>query len=274
VLTDVLPYLRCPVCRRSLAHAGQALRCPVGHTFDVARQGYVHLAPGRVTHPGDSAAMVAAREQWLATGGYDFLGAALAAQVPRVTGLVVDAGAGTGHHLAAVLAAHPAAVGLAVDVSKPALRRAARAHPRAAAVLADSWRNLPVADRAAALVLNVFAPRNGAEFARVMADDGMLLVVTPTARHLAELVDVLALLRVPAEKADRVTTGLAAWFRPAGDQIHARRLALTHAQVRSLVGMGPSAYHTDPRRLNDALEAMTEPVSVTAEVRIARYRPC
>jgi 23S rRNA (guanine745-N1)-methyltransferase len=273
VLTDVLPYLRCPVCRRSLAAAGQTLRCPAGHAFDVARQGYVNLAPGGVTHPGDSATMVAAREQWLATGGYDFLGAALAGQVSEVAGLVVDAGAGTGHHLAAVLAAHPAAVGLAVDVSKPALRRAARAHHRAAAVLADSWRSLPVADRAAALMLNVFAPRNGAEFARVLAGDGVLLVVTPTARHLVELVDTVALLRVPTEKADQVTAGLAPWFRPAGDQVHTRSLALTHAQVRTVVGMGPSAHHTDPRQLDDALGALAEPVRITAEVRVARYRP-
>src|SRR6185436_12546810 len=83
------------------------------------------------------------------------------------SGLIVDLGAGPGHYLAEVLKRHDAAQGLAFDVSKPALRRAARAHPRAGAVLADTWGPLPVADAAAALILNVFAPRNGAEFRRV-----------------------------------------------------------------------------------------------------------
>ena len=68
--------------------------------------------------------------------------------------------------------------GLAVDVSKPALRRAAQAHPRAAAIRADLWRRLPVSDGVAALILNVFAPRNGPEYHRVLRPDGLLLVVT------------------------------------------------------------------------------------------------
>lgn len=273
MLTDVLPYLRCPVCGQRIAMHERAVRCRRGHAFNVARQGYVDLATGRVTHPGDSAAMLDARTRWFATGGYDFLTAALAAQVAGVAGLVVDAGAGTGHHLAAVLEASPASVGLAIDVSKPAVRRAARAHRRAAAVLADSWQRLPVADGAAAVVLDVFAPRNGAEFARVLRGDGTLLVVTPTAGHLAELVDALKLLRVPPEKTGQVAAGLDPWFRLAGERVHTRTLSLSRPEVRTLVEMGPSARHADPDRLATALDTLAEPVAVTASVRLARYHP-
>lgn len=289
---DVVRRLRCPVCGRPLAQAGVRgpLRCPDGHSFDVARQGYVNLLTGRAPHSGDTAEMVAAREDFLAAGHYDAILTALATAALDATNLaapaadpvasagpgpalVLDAGAGTGRHLAAVLDALPGAVGLAVDVSKPALRRATRAHPRAAAALADTWRPLPLADASVALLLNVFAPRNGPEFRRVLRPDGTLLVVTPTEDHLAELVGALDLLRVDPAKADRVAGSLAGLFDPVAATEHRFRLALTRDEVRTLVGMGPSAWHTDPARLAARLAILTEPVTVGAAVRLTAYRP-
>ncbi|MFU8852939.1 putative RNA methyltransferase [Micromonospora sp. SL1-18] len=299
----ILDRLRCPVCAEPLAETtagtARALRCPRRHSFDIARQGYVNLLAGRAPHTGDSAEMVAARADFLAAGHYDTVAGALTATatevVDRVRGtahparpaatdatqgraaaaypLVVDAGAGTGWYLAAVLAALPDAVGLALDVAKPALRRAARAHPRAAAALADTWQRLPLADRSAALLLNVFAPRNGPEFHRVLDPTGALLVVTPAADHLAELIDALDLLRVDPAKADRVAGSLGAHFTEESATEHRARLALRRAEVATLVGMGPSAWHTDPARLAERIAALPEPVSVTLAVRLGVHRP-
>ncbi|MFR9778200.1 putative RNA methyltransferase [Micromonospora sp. MS34] len=187
--------------------------------------------------------------------------------------LVVDAGAGTGWYLAAVLAALPDAVGLALDVSKPALRRAARAHPRAAAALADTWQRLPLADASTAVLLNVFAPRNGPEFHRVLHPAGALLVVTPAADHLAELVDALDLLRVDPDKADRVAGSLAGHFTEESATVHRARLELTRTEVATLVGMGPSTWHADPTRLAGRIAALPEPAPVTLAVRLGVYRP-
>ncbi|CCH15957.1 putative RNA methyltransferase [Micromonospora lupini] len=187
--------------------------------------------------------------------------------------LVVDAGAGTGRYLGAVLAALPDAVGLALDVSKPALRRAARAHPRAAAALADTWQRLPLADGSTAVLLNVFAPRNGAEFHRVLDPAGTLLVVTPVEDHLTELVDALDLLRVDPDKADRVAASLDGRFTPVSSTVHRAELALTRPEVATLVGMGPSAWHTDPTALAGRLAALPEPVRVRVAVRLDAYRP-
>ncbi|MFF5177391.1 putative RNA methyltransferase [Micromonospora sp. NPDC000316] len=187
--------------------------------------------------------------------------------------LVVDVGAGTGRHLGAVLAALPDAVGLALDVSKPALRRAARAHPRAAAALADTWQRLPLADASTAVLLNVFAPRNGAEFHRVLDPAGTLLVVTPAVDHLTELVDALDLLRVDPDKADRVTASLGGHFVPVSSTVHRAELALTRPEVATLVGMGPSAWHTDPARLAERLAALPEPIRVTLAVHLDTHRP-
>lgn len=268
----VLPYLRCPNCASELAEAGRSLRCTRGHSFDIARQGYVNLATGGVTHAGDTAQMVADRAEFLAAGHFAFVSAALASAV-RDSRLVVDAGAGTGDHLAAVLDAHPDAVGLALDIAKPAVRRAARRHPRAAAVLCDTWRRLPVADAAAGAVLDVFAPRNGAEFHRILRPGGALLVVTPTAEHLAELVGPLGLLRVDADKPDRVAASLSAWFEPVEQRRLERPLRLSRAEVRALVGMGPSAWHVDQQVLAASIAALPDPVTVTASVHLHRFHP-
>src|SRR4051812_45643772 len=159
-LGAVSASLRCPHCAAPLAPRAGTLTCARGHVFDVARHGYVALSPprGKVAE-GDSAAMVAARAAFLDAGHYGpitraVVAAARAAVAPRDAvavggGLAVDLGAGTGHHLAALLDAFAPWRGLALDASRFALRRAARAHPRIAAVVCDVWRELPLQDGAA-----------------------------------------------------------------------------------------------------------------------------
>lgn len=263
MIDGALPYLRCPICERALHRVERALRCPRGHSFDLARQGYADLSAGRLPHVGDTAEMVADREAFLAAGHYDFIADALAAAVPG--GFVIDAGVGTGGYLARVLDAAPAATGLGLDVSKPALRRAARAHPRAAAVLADVWRPLPIVDEAADAVLNVFAPRNGAEFRRVLRPGGRLLVVTPAAEHLAELVAAHGMIRVDPDKDQRVGRALDDHFEPDDATTMRRTLRLSAAEARTLIGMTPSARHLP--------SAPQEALAVTAAVNLTTYRP-
>jgi len=261
---DVLAHLRCPVCAGGLTATGRAVTCGRGHSFDVARQGYLNLAAGPVRHPGDTPAMVAARAEFLAAGYYDFIAEALAGAVPGVDGLVVDVGAGTGFHLAAVLHAAPRAVGLALDSSKAAVRRAARAHPRAAAAVCDAWQRLPVADGAAALVLDVFAPRNAAEFRRILSPAGTLLVVTPEPEHLRELVDAAGLLQVDPSKEDRLLQTLGP---PSSSRVLTRRLRLDRPALRALVAMGPSARHSSA----SIVDSLPEQFTATASVRLGVY---
>lgn len=264
MLDDVLPLLRCPHCAQPLARRDAAVVCGAGHAFDVARQGYVNLLPpGTGTGTADTAAMVQARAGFLAAGHYDAVTAALAQavlDVPR-PGPVVDVGAGTGHHLARVLDRVPGAVGLAVDLSRPAARRAARAHPRIGAVVADAWQHLPVRDGVAGAVLSVFAPRGPAEAARVLAPGGRLVVVTPTERHLQELVAAFGLLSVDRHKDERLARQLAAYRQVSRVDVE-QPLALAAADVQAVVAMGPSARHG---------LAAYGPATVTLSVTVAAY---
>jgi 23S rRNA (guanine745-N1)-methyltransferase len=281
VLPDIVDLLRCPHCGADLTvdDSGRTLRCAGGrHTFDIARQGYANLLTGDAK-PGtaDTAAMVAARTEFLGAGHYAPIADALAAEAETATetapGAILDVDAGTGHYLATALDVAPTRLRLALDISKYALRRAAKAHPRAGAVVCDAWRPLPVRRHAAALVLNIFAPRNPAELRRVTHPDGRLAVVTPTARHLGELVETLGLLRVDDDKKTRLDTALAADFTPVRHHTVGFRMNLDHAAVGTVVGMGPSAWHTDAATLRARITALPDPVAVTAEVVLSVYAP-
>src|SRR5688572_24721854 len=217
--------------------------------------------------------MVEAREAFLGAGHFRRLTGALVEEALGVeaSGAVVDVGAGTGHHLAYVLAAPPERFGVALDTSTAALRRAARIHPRATAAGADAWKPLPLRDGVAAIVLSVFAPRNADELARVLAPGGALLAVTPTTRHLAELVGPLGLLSVPDEKEDRLDAQLAGKFELTGRRTAEHSMFLTRDEMAQLVRMGPSAWHMDEESVSQRLAALPEPMTVTMSVTLSRY---
>lgn len=267
MINTVLAALRCPICHASLTGAppqdpgGRAgLRCAQGHGFDRARQGYVHLGTGRKLPAGDTAEMVAARQAFLAAGHYEPLRRAIADATPETARLIVDVGAGPGFYLAAALERAPQAGGLAVDVSKAALRRVR--HERAEAVLADAWAELPIHDRTVDVLLNVFAPRNGTEFARVLKPQGILIVATPSQDHLIELREAYGLLDVDPAKDERLTQTLQA-FQAVRSRSLTWPLDLTEEETSALVGMGPNAFH---RPTGHGKIRTTASVKVTAYV--------
>jgi 23S rRNA (guanine745-N1)-methyltransferase len=181
---------------------------------------------------------------------------------------VVELGAGTGYYLARVLSALPESIGLALDSSRPAVRRALQASPRIAAVACDVWEELPLRDGAADLVLDVFAPRNGSEIARVLSPEGTLIVVTPTPRHLTQLAELPGMVRVDERKEERLAAELSPWLESAGRRELEFEMSLGGAEVRALVEMGPSAHHVD----SGAVAGLPDPLAVTASVTIETFR--
>lgn len=251
-----LDLLRCPTCRTRRLHPDRgALHCPMGHAFDIARHGYASLLTGTRATSGDDAAMVQARDRFLSTGTYAPIrevGARLAADAVSEQGTVVDVGCGTGYYLAGVLDQLPDARGLGLDTSVRALRLAARAHGRAAAVARDVFRPFPLSDGAADVVLDVFAPRNPAEFHRVLRPTGRLIVVRPTGRHLAELRgQVPAMVTIDPAKEQRLHRALNPFFKVAVTEQVEYSASLTRLGALDLVAMTPSARHVSRADLND-----------------------
>jgi 23S rRNA (guanine745-N1)-methyltransferase len=291
-LGAVSGYLRCPVCAGPVRVDGGQLGCERAHRFDIARQGYVNLVSGR---PGagtaDSAEMVAAREEFLGRGHYRPLADAIAGLADAEAGaagvgarerepsaLVVDLAGGTGYYLAAVLDSLPGRYGACLDLSVSALRRAARAHPRAAAIGADAWRPLPLADGSAGIALSVFGPRNAAEISRVLAPGGTLIIASPGPGHLDELRGPLGMIGIDERKSERITDAYGDYTRAAAVSVNCR-LSLGHDDIAALVAMGPSARHITPEALTSRVRALPAPVAVTVDVQVRALqrpllRPC
>ena len=274
--------LLCPVCAAEMLPNGprvaEGIRCTEGHRFDGARQGYINLLTGRGTSfTPDTAAMVAAREAFLASGRYAPLATRLAAEAARLLGgidapVVLDAGAGTGYYLARILDQYTEATAIALDISKFALRRAAHALPGALCLVWDLWRPLPVAATSVDLVLNVFAPRNAAEYARVLAPGGHLLVATPAPGHLAQLRGTIPLLGIGEDKAAKLADSLSGHFAQiSGDEVSAE-LELDLDGVEQLVLMGPNAHHTDAAGIRAALAGTVLPLAVEARFTLSVFR--
>lgn len=286
-----LPSLLCPVCRKTLSPAfgedgggaaaqPRALACAEGHSFDAARQGYFNLLVGKGTaFQPDSADMVAARAAFLDAGHYRPLAAAVAgAAAPALQGpepAVLDSGTGTGHYLRAVLdQAHGgpvAAIGL--DISKFALRRAAKLNPDAVNLVSDVWQPFPVADAAVDVVTVVFAPRNAAEFARVLKPSGRLVVVTPRPGHLAEIASQAGMLGIEAEKEERLADALTGHFELLSAQDVDLVLGLSPQDVANLALMGPAGHHTDRLALTARLAGLPAVTAVTGKFRISVFLP-
>lgn len=191
-----MPLFCCPVCGKPLRREPTRCLCPAGHCFDAAREGYVHLLPAnrmRAKAPGDSPQMVEARSRFLSAGYYRPLADAIAEAACRMTcahPAVLDCGCGEGYYTEAVYAALHAAGRTphiaGIDISKPAVRRAAKRLPDGMFAVASAFR-LPVADASCDLILSCFAPYDDAEILRVLKPGGCFLRVTPGPLHLFAL---------------------------------------------------------------------------------------
>lgn len=277
-MNDGVAALRCPHCEDALMRTGSGVVCDAGHTFDAARQGYLNLKT-RNASAGDDADMIATRAAVLDAGVFEPLLSRLAAVVAgsgsrarRQGGVILDVGAGPGVHLARVLQADDAAVGITLDSSKYAARRAARAHPRITSVVADVWDRLPLATGSVTVLLNVFAPRNGSEFARVLRTDGSLVVVTPRPDHLAELREPFDLLKVDPRKMERVDAAFQDRFTRAHTEEVRWRIVVTRSVASAIVRMGPSAHHVEVDMIARAARNLNEPLEITGAVDLTMYQ--
>jgi 23S rRNA (guanine745-N1)-methyltransferase len=184
--------LTCPVrdCHRPLTRKGRRYVCSEGHSFDLARSGYVNLLQPqdrKSKEPGDTKAAIAARRRLHDRGVTQTLlrGIAEAALVTE-SDTVLDAGCGEGFYLGS-LAGETHSQGHGVDISVPAIEAAAKRYPECEWIVANADRFIPYADRSFSLVLSITARMNPSEFRRVLRDDGRLLVAIPAPDDLVEL---------------------------------------------------------------------------------------
>ena len=240
----------CPICGAALEREPGRYRCPAGHSYDVAREGYTHLLPANRKHskmPGDDKGMAAARSAFLSKDYYAALRDALcrlALDYAPEHPAVLDTGCGEGYYTSAVYRAlwdagkAPCMAG--TDISKAILRRAAKREKDVEFAVASSY-HLPVADRSIDLLLNCFSPLALEEFRRALRPGGTFLYVVPSEKHLWELKQVLYDHPYPNEVKETPYEGFAyAEIRHVEDRIR----VLGQEDIHALFQMTPYYWKT------------------------------
>ncbi|MDP5225961.1 MULTISPECIES: SAM-dependent methyltransferase [Arthrobacter] len=231
--------------------------------------------------------MATSRSSFLERGHYQSLVTAMAEVLrrrlprPLAESVLLDAGAGTGyylHALCAALAAGTPAPGdgpgaVAFDISKFALRRAARLNPDAAVFVWDVWKPFPLQDASVDALTVVFAPRNPAEFHRVLRADGSVLVVTPQPGHLREIAGPAGLLDIEEGKLDRLDAGMGSHFTLAERHSVDAGLRLSRDDVAAVTLMGPAGHHQSLEQLRERVAGLPDATPVTASFTLSVFAP-
>lgn len=266
----------CPVCGEPLERGQRAYRCPRGHSYDIAREGYTYLLPPnrkRSADPGDDKGMAAARRAFLSKGYYRPLLETLQRLASERTGpfpAVLDAGCGEGYYTSGVCRAlaeagrNPRMAG--IDISKVSLRSAAKRERAVEFAVASSYR-LPLKDGSLDLLLNCFSPLALEEFRRVLRPGGWFFYVVPGPDHLWEMKQVLYDRPYPNEEKETPYEGFAyADILP----VEGRAALESPEDIRNLFQMTPYYWKT-PKSGADRLAAL-DTLSVRISFRIHVFR--
>lgn len=266
-----MSLFRCPICAAPLTREGRTYTCPNRHSYDVAKEGYVHLLPANQKHsanPGDDKAMIAARTAFLDGDFYASLRETLCRVVSAHGGQspkILDVGCGEGYYTQG-LAQLPGAQIAGVDLSKAGLKKAARRVNEGEFAVASVY-HLPVADHAVDVVVDCFAPLALEEYRRVLTPGGLFVYVVPAPMHLMEMKGVLydTPYLNPEERVEYegfsyvdiipVTTTFTLDSQPL---------------IQALFGMTPYAWKT-PKAGVERLKAL-EQLTVTADFRVHVFR--
>ena len=259
--------LICPLCQSPLAANPSGLACANRHQFDRARQGYYNLLP--VQHknsrdPGDNGAMVEARRRFLSAGHYAPLAerlAQLAAGYAPARWL--DIGCGEGYYTEQIARALPDADGYGLDISREAVKRAAKRTPQLTHMVASMAR-VPLTEASCQLLASVFSPLDWNEARRLLAPGGGLLRMGPTQVHLMELREKLY-EQVRDYDDQKHLSLIPAGMRLAHSETLQYRLPLASPEARAdLLAMTPHGWRASAEKRE---QVIASPFEVTVSIR-------
>ncbi|GDY25450.1 23S rRNA (guanine(745)-N(1))-methyltransferase [Agarivorans sp. Toyoura001] len=247
----------CPICQAILSKQHKQWSCENGHCFDQAKEGYTNLLAVQHKHskqPGDSKAMLQARQHFLNQGHFAFLAKAInQALTPFSVQHILDIGCGEGYYTDALCQGQKQAESVTgIDIAKDGIRMAAKRCQQAQFFVASNHR-LPIADNSVDCVMRVFAPSDEQELLRVSKPGAYLLKVVPGAQHLSKLRQLLYKeLQAHSEQAETMQG-----WRLVEQKKIAEEAVLNRQDMEALCMMTPFAWKKN-QQLEQQLAAQSE----------------
>ena len=244
----------CPICQENLTLVEGSLKCDNRHSFDLAKFGYVNLAPQIKQSANYDKENFQNRQQILEAGFYqailEGISDLLATKPSAKT--VLDIGCGEGFYSRKLQEVHPEKTFYAFDISKDSVQIAAKSEPNwAVNWFVGDLARLPIKDASMDILLDIFSPANYGEFRRVLSKDGILIKVIPTENHLKE---IRQMVQEQLTKKDYSNQDIKEHFQEhfsiQSSQIASLTKPITAEQRQALLSMTPLLFHVDQSKID------------------------
>lgn len=260
---------RCPLCEQQLTVEEETLRCATGHTFDVAKQGYVYFAGDTKKSMYDATLFEARQAVLTNTALYDTVQQTIDEQLTKYNvRTIVDAGCGEGTHTAALRSDGRYIAG--VDLSKDGVQLAAKTYRNIEWFVAD-LAHLPYEDDTFDAVVNILSPANERSFRRILKEDGIVIKVVPNAHYLTEVRQ--AFTGEAAYDAKETHDHIASKYHIVEKVEIKEEIPFTETDWANLVQMTPLSWHADALTVMEFLEEVGKTVTLDVVVYVLRVKP-
>ena len=261
----------CPICQENLTLVETSLKCSNRHSFDLAKFGYVNLAPQIKQSANYDKENFQNRQQILEAGFYqailEGISDLLATKPSAKT--VLDIGCGEGFYSRKLQEVHPEKTFYAFDISKDSVQIAAKSEPNwAVNWFVGDLARLPIKDASMDILLDIFSPANYGEFRRVLSQNGILMKVVPTENHLKE---IRQMVQEQLTKKDYSNQDIKEHFQEhfsiQSSQIASLTKPITAEQRQALLSMTPLLFHVDQSKID--LSQLTK-ITIEAEILVGK----
>ena len=255
----------CPICQLDLELVETSFKCPKGHSFDLAKFGYVNLAPQIKQSKDYDKENFQNRQLILEAGFYEPILTAIGQKIPTSDARILDIGCGEGYYSRKLQEAYPKATFYAFDLSKESVQLAAKSDA--------SWKvnwfvgdlaHLPIQSKSMEVILDIFSPANYAEFERVIKTEGVIIKVVPTSSHLKE---IRQLAQDQLTKQSYSNQEILEHFEDHCQILSSETVSLTKSltpeERQALLAMTPLLFHVDQEKID-----WTQLTEITIEAQI------
>ena len=261
----------CPICQENLTLVEGSLKCDHRHSFDLAKFGYVNLAPQIKQSTNYDKENFQNRQQILEAGFYQAILEAvsdlLASSETSTT--VLDIGCGEGFYSRKLQESHPDKTFYAFDISKDSVQIAAKSETNwAVNWFVGDLARLPIKDASMDILLDIFSPANYGEFRRVLSRDGILIKVIPTENHLKEIRQMVENQLTKKDYSNQdIREHFQEHFSIQSSQIVSLTKPITTEQRQALLSMTPLLFHVDQSKID--WNQLTE-ITIEAEILVGK----